>query len=364
MSVKIDRSDHKLEELRSKYSNMLFPQFDIKIDGRNIREQNAFVSSLNVETSTERADSFEFSVFNSFDVENNQFKWVDEFFKIGKPIEIAIGYEEAKETVFEGYITAVVFSFPEDDSPLVIVKGMDISFKMMKGIRSFSWSDKKYSEIASEIAAQYTSEKVIDATDTIYEIIEQSRSTDYQFMEWMADRCNYEFFITGRTLFFRKPHKSKTPVIEVDRKKHIISLSIEQDIGDQIGAITIRGWDHKKKTEFTEKVKTVNKIGSGQDGASIIRELIGSANTEYIYSNEMSQEAAKARAEAILNRENMKLVSGNGEVVGIPEIMAGKYMRISGAGPKLDKIYYITAARHVIDKYGYRTSFDLGGNDI
>lgn len=364
MPVKIDTSNHTLDELNTKYAKMLVPKFDIKIDGSNILDQNVLVSNLSVETSTDKADSFEFTAFNAFDLENNQFKWVDEFFKMGKPIEISVGYEDTRETVFDGYITGVAFSFQEDNSVLVTVRGMDISFKMMKGIRSFSWSDKKYSDIASEIAAKYTSKNVIDTTATVYEIVEQSRSSDYQFMAWMADQCNYEFFITGKTLFFRKPNNSKTPVIEVDREKHLINLSIEHDIGDQVGAITIRGWDHKKKTEFTEKVQTVTKIGSGQDGSSIIRELIGSDNTEYIYSNEMSQEAAKARAEAILNRESMKLVSGHGEVVGIPEIMAGKYMQITGAGPNLNKIYYITAARHVIDKYGYITSFQLGGNDI
>lgn len=364
MSLTIDQKDYKTDDIEKKYSGLRRPSFDILVDGNVLYDSDIYVSRVSVETSTQKADSFSFHVYNAYDFEESKFKWVDEYFTPGKSVEILMGYGDTKETVFEGIITSVSFCFQEEDGPEVVVNGMDISFKMMKGVKSFSWENKKYSEVVSEIAAGYASETMVDDTGIIYEVVEQSRITDYQFMAWMAEKSNFEFFITGKKLFFRKPHKSKKPEIGLEFGKYMISLQIDHDIGDQIGAVTVRGWDHKKKEEFQEKIQSVGKLGTGKDGPSIIRELVGNDTTEYIYSNETSQDSASKRAEMILGLASMRLVSGYGEWLGIPEIMAGKYIKLSGASPNLDKLYYIISSKHTIDESGYRTSFELGGNDI
>lgn len=364
MTLKIDQNDYKLEDIESKYTSFYTPNYDILIDGSSIKDLDAMVNRLTVETSTTKADSFTFHVFNAFDHEKSEFKWIDEFFTPGKSIEIKMGYGDTKETVFEGNITSVSFDFSDSDPPEVIVSGMDISFKMMKGTKSFSWEKKKYSEVVSEIATNYTSKTTVDTSEITYELVEQSRISDYQFIAWMAEKSNFEFFITGKNLFFRKPHKNKKPEIELKIGRYMISMELTQDIGDQIGAVTVRGWDHKKKEEFQQKMQDVDKLGSGKDGAAIIRELVGASTTEYYYSNEDSQDSAQKRAGFILNAKAMKLISGRGEWLGIPEIMAGKYLRLCGAGTKLDKLYYITSANHIMDEEGYRTSFEFGGNEI
>ncbi|HEX2927390.1 MAG TPA: contractile injection system protein, VgrG/Pvc8 family [Ruminiclostridium sp.] len=364
MSLKIDQKDYKIADFEKKYSGLRVPCFDVLVDGKKLYESDVLVDCVSVETSTQQADSFSFHVFNAYDCGESKFKWVDEYFTPGKSVEIQMGYDDTKETVFEGIITSVSFCFQEEDGPEVVVSGMDISYKMMKGIKSFSWENKKYSEVVSELAAGYTSDTTVDDTGITYEVVEQSRLTDYQFISWMAEKSSFEFFITGKKLFFRKQHKSKKPEIELEFGKYMLSLQIDHDIGDQIGAVTVRGWDHKKKEEFQEKIQAVEKLGSGRDGPSIIRKLVGADTTEYIYSNETSQDSAGKKAGMILNSTAMKLVSGHGEWLGIPEIMAGKYMKLSGASPNLDKLYYILSAKHTIDESGYRTSFELGGNDI
>lgn len=364
MAVKIDPKDYKLEDIESKYTSFYEPNYDILIEGTSIKTVDAMVEHLNVDTSTTKADSFTFHVFNAYNYKKRKFNWADKFFSPGRSIEIKMGYGETLETIFEGNITSVSFQFSESDCPIIVVSGMDISFKMMKGTKSFSWDKKRYSDVVREIAANYTSQTVIDNTEITYEAVEQSRTSDYQFITWMAERSNFEFFVTGKNLFFRKPHKNKKPEVELEIGNNMISLEINQDIGEQVGSVTVRGWNSKKKEEFQQKVQDVDKLGPGKDGAAIIRELVGASTTEYYYSNEESGDDAQKMAGFILNKAGMKLVGGRGEWLGIPEIMAGKYLKLSGAGANLDKLYYITSATHIMDEDGYRTSFELGGNEI
>lgn len=349
--------------LEEKYSNLSNPAYEIMINNKKLEDNPILLSSVEVDTSTTKADSFTLKVSNAFDNNENKFMWIEDFFTPGYEVEIKLGYGDVRETVFNGYITSVSFGFPGKECPEVIVSGMDASFKMMKGIKSFSWTNMKYSEVVENIASKYKFKaKTIEATEILYEIIEQSRMTDYQFIAWMAERSNFEFFITGKELFFRKPLKDKKPEIKLEVGKYKINLQVDQDIGDQVGAVTVRGWDHKKKEEFEDKVQDVEVGDYDKAGAEFIRELVGGDTTEYIYSNEDSKDSAGKRAKMILNSSAMNFITGKGEWCGVPEIIAGKYVKFSGAGENIDKLYYITSANHIMDESGYRTSFEFGGS--
>lgn len=345
-------------------TNIVKPTFDIIIDGTNTNEKGVVIESINVETSIKKADSFEFKVSNAFEYEELRFKWVEDFFTPGKPIEIKMGYDKENKTVFEGFITLVSFAYSDKGQAMVNVSGMDASIKLMKGKKSFSWEKKKYSDVVSEIAKQYSLKTVIDATEIEYEKVEQDRMTNYKFILTLAQQSNFEFFVKGKQLYFRKPHKDKNSVIELDLKKDSISFEVNHDLGDQIDTVVVRGRDHKNQKEFEGKAESIEKIGSGKDGATLLRELVGAKTTEYIYTTETSNDSAQKRAKQILDSIAMKLVSGRGEWLGNPDILSGKYMKLKGAGENLDKLYYVISSKHSMKVDGYFTTFEFGGNDI
>ncbi|HEX9062460.1 MAG TPA: hypothetical protein VF941_19990 [Clostridia bacterium] len=340
------------------------PTFDIIIENVDIKSKDVMVESVIVDTSILKADSFHFKVSNAFDQENSSYKWVDEFFVPGKPIEIKMGYDKKNKTVFEGFITLVSFDYTGKGEAVVTVSGMDASIKMMIGINSFSWEKKKYSDVVKEIAEKYSLSTAIDSTEIENEKVEQNRKTNYQFIRDLANRCNFEFFIKGKKLYFRKPHKNKDEIVNLDMRRDSISFEVNHDIADQVDTVVVRGWDNKKKEEFEEKAQNVEKIGNGKAGSSFVRKLVGLGTIQYIYSTENSRESAKHRAQLILDSIAMKLVTGKGEWIGSPEIIAGKYAKLDGAGQNLDKLYYIISSRHTMKETGYSTSFELRGNDI
>lgn len=363
--LSLDNKSCEFDTLAKKYRDFYAPFFKVFVDGRDLVTDGVGITSVKVDTSVETADAFSFDVCNAYDPVKKDFDWIDQYFSIGKNVEIKMGYTDKLETVFIGLITSVKFEFPPDNNPKVVVAGMNVAFKMMKGVKSRSWTEKKHSEVASTIAKEYVAKTEVDDTGVVYALIEQSRTTDYQFLSWMAQENNYEFFIVGKTVYFRKPHKNKTPVITLELGKNLRNLSIEIDIADQSAEIVARGYDEKKKEEIEGKSKAVNKLGSGsKTGPSILKEICGSNTKDYIYLNATSKEDAEGKATAVLNERAMKLISGSGESLGLPEIRAGKYIKLAGIGRNLSQVYYIRSATHTISDSGYFTTFTIGGNAV
>ena len=72
-----------------------------------------------------------------------------------------------------------------------------------------------------------------------------------------------------------------------------------------------------------------------------------------------TQQEADERAKAILEDRAQSFVTGEGECVGLPELLPDRNIRISGVGRAFSKTYYVTEATHSIDGKGYRTRFKV-----
>jgi phage protein D len=359
----LDNGQFTTDELEKKYREFFAPAFEILVDGSKLADGIA-ISILKVESSLDgTADSFFFQVTNAFDLVERDFLWLDNVFVLGKAVEIKLGYVDKLTTVFQGYITSVTADFADDATPNLLIRGMDMSYLMMKGSKSKSWAQKTYSDIAKEIAGTYGIKTKVDDTTTTYNTVSQNQMDDYHFIQYLADLVHYDFFIVGKTMYFRKPLTEMTPVVELQWGTMMRTLSIDMNIADQITEVTVRGWDNKELKVVEETATNVTKLGSNSKTGKDILKAQGTYK-EHVYTNIDSQDEAKTHAEALLNKRSMKLISGQGECIGIPEIRAGRYIKLSGIGVKLSQPYYIVSTLHVIDESGYVTRFQVGGNAV
>jgi phage protein D len=361
--LKLDSGQFTADGLDKKYKSFFTPSFEILVNGSKLGNE-VLITNIRVENSLEgSADSCLFHVTKVFDINTNDFLGLDDVFVLGKPVEISLGYEDKLVPVFQGYITSVTVEFSGDEPPGLLIRGMDMSYLMMKGSKSKSWSEKKYSDIVKDIAGTYGMKTKIDATATKYNTVSQNQIDDYHFIQYLAELVHYDFFVVGKTLYFRKPLTEMTPVVDLQYGSILYSLSIDMNIADQITEVTVRGWDNKELKVVEASATTVTKLGSNSKTGKDILAAQGSYK-EHVYTNIDSQEEAKTHAEAVLNKRSMKLISGQGECAGIPEIRAGRYLKLSGIGAKLSQPYYIVASTHVFNENGYVTRFQVGGNAV
>lgn len=362
--IKMD-DKYEFDELERKYRDFFAPAFEVIIDGTNLLAESIAIPSCSVDTTVDpKADSVTFIVTNSYDPVKRQFRWLDQYLELGKYVEIKMGYVDKLETVFYGIITSINFEYPEEDNPQLVIRGMDISFLMMKGIRSNSWKDKKHSEVAKIIGGRYVSKMLVDDTEDELKIVAQNALEDFHFLTYLAEENNFDFFIVGRTMHFRKAMKNKTPVVTLQFGKNLKRFSADVNLAKQVSQVIIRGWDESNGKVIEATSKEINKLGTNAKTGKDIVQVLGDFTKEYMYTNVDSLQEAQDKADAKLNKRSMELINGDGECLGIPEIRAGKYIEFTGLGDKFNQPLYLKSVTHTINVSGYMTSFNVGGNAI
>ncbi|WNR44086.1 phage late control D family protein [Paenibacillus roseipurpureus] len=363
MALQLETSTFTYDDLAEKYKDFYAPMYLIKVDGSKI-DDTITIDMMRVESSIDgTADSFAFRVADAYDITKNDFKYLTTF-TLGTTIDIGLGYVDKFTDVFSGQITSIEVEFPENGAPGLVIRGMDHSYLMMKGMKSRSWNKVKYSDVVTKIAKEYGLTTHVDATTTELPVLAQSQCNDYHFIQNLANLVNYDFFVVGKHLYFRKPLTAMSAVLTLEMGKTLRSVSIDMNLADQITGVSVKAWDNKELKVIEGESTSVTKLGSNSKTGKDILSAKGTY-VEQMFTNVLSVEEAKSYANAILNRRAMKLVSGTAECIGIPEIRAGRYIKLSGIGKKFDQTYYITGATHILDATdGYITRFQLGGNAV
>lgn len=354
--------------MEKKYLNFYAPAFEVIIDDKNILKEGVEITSVSVENSVEGADSFSFTINNAFDVVKKEFNWLDDYFSVGKRVEIKMGYADRLKSLIFGPITSVEVDFPAGGFPQVVIGGLDSSHLMMKGSACRSWDNVKDSEVVKKIAGQYKiSNLEIEETPIKHPKLVQDRESDFSLLTRLAARNGFEFFVLGKTLYFRDPAKRKEEILTLEWGKNLLSFSPRVNVSAQVSGIEARSWDAGSKQVIVGKAGIGDETGSDgglKSGGELARDVYGKEIVERLSCSVRSQEEAVLKAKTEYNQRVKKLLTGSGESIGIPDILAGGYIKLEGLGKKFSKTYYLTRTEHAVSGSGYQTTFSVEGKKL
>lgn len=364
-NLKLSSEKYAFDELETKYRKFIAPGFKLLLNNQDAVREGMAITSLSVETTaSEESDTVTFTIANAYNLVSRDFEWLDRLLVLGTTIEVHMGYTDRMTPLFFGYITSVEVEFLNGEAPRLTVTGMDLSFKMMRGRNAKMWSNKKVSDVVQELGQKYGANSFkIDATPKVIPSFPKKPENDFQFLQNLAESLNYEFFIVGKTLYFRKKNVNKTPLMTLAWGKHLMNFHVEQNIADQVTKVTVRSWDAKNQKVIEASSSDVNKIGTNSKTGPDLMKTLGEFE-EYLFLNVEDSQDAKEKAEAAMNERAMRLITGRGECIGLPEIRAGRYIKLDGLGKRLNQPYYIKSATHTMDESGYKTRFKVQGNAV
>ncbi|BEP29031.1 phage late control D family protein [Helicovermis profundi] len=364
-AFKIDKTKYDFMKLLKKYGDMGAPAFKVLIDGTDIvLKEYMAITKITVETNIDKADFVQFIVSNAYEVDKSSFKWTDKYFLPGKKVEIKLGYVDKFETVFIGVITSATFSIGENSTPNIIVGCMDKSFLMMKGKKYKLWTKMSYSEVVSKIAGNYKLTANVDKTELKYETIIQNFQTDYEFIMGLSKRSIREFFVSGDYLYFIDKYSSSASIITLGIGTDLVEFEYTMDIGEQLTSVEVNGYNNNKEV-LKYVAKDIKKIGSGKNTGISLLKKIDSGNASYILSDYVTtKKEAETFAKSILYNQSMKFISSHAKLLGIPELRAGRYIKVEGMWNAKEVLFYIKSCTHEFDYDGYVTLLDMEGNSI
>jgi Bacteriophage probable baseplate hub protein len=353
------------------YGDFYAPAYTVRVGGRDlVRDVLAAVSQVEVELKLRAASRFSFTIVDAYDHEYQFFRTGSGgdllgLLAFGADVEVCMGYGDAKSTprVVQGIVTEIGLSFPEGGSPELSVAGFDHGHRLVDGKNSRTWKDRRDSEVARELASFHNLGDAIEETKEKHPQIEQNQEGDWDFLEKLAKRNHFQLYVDeARQLHFHPPNDDASAAIELAYGKGLLSFKPEANIARQVSRVEVYGWDPRRKKAFVGKASAGEESGltgksAGQHLDAYVRDP-DKRPTLRVRQPCFSQSEADARAEAALNERAKEFLTGEGEVIGLPDVRPDRRIKLTELG-SFSKTYYVQEAVHKIDANGYRTRFKV-----
>jgi phage protein D len=367
------------------------PYFQIKV-GSNTLDQKVIHDILRVtyKDSLTEVDSFEFTLNNwdetkpGFDqVRGRSFKYSDEHrFDPGQTVELWMGYfgQDRLRLMLRGEITSLRPAFPASGPSTLVVSGLNSLHRLRGQQRTEAYVKMTDSEMAARIAQQLGLRLKPGPggapNETRHDYVLQDNQFDLIFLLERARRIGYDVFIEEKgqrgqsepsTLYFGPSDAVKRVTYELVYGASLIQFTPNLSTANQVGKVTVRGWDRrtKKPITYTATRQEIQTKGVGaQGGQSALEQSF--YNREEVIADQPVETEAEAKALAVRTLENISkdMVKGSGSTVGLPDLRSGCVLTIGGLGKRFSGHYFVTATTHTIDDSGYQTQFECRREEV
>lgn len=349
--------------LEKKYNNFKAPSCEIKVGSTKLLSgKDLFISELEVElTSGFEASGCRFEICAVYNPEKSDFSSDVSCLAIGEKLEIEVGYVK-RESVFNGYISDIKYSF-SGSSISITVLGMDAKGALMKSRRMEFFTEKTANAIVNKILGEspvsnYISGKVVDSCSEDEVPLRSHQMTDYELIVEQAQKNGFEFFILQGKAYFRKRKKVKSSIMTLEPGEALISANVTYSGQKLVNEFEIRSIDQEKGEMISGSASISGSFGKSKS------KLLGKSKQIFYEPGVKDANEAKARATARAEEAAESFGELTANMVGIPEIVPGRFIKVKKLADAVNGSYYINYVRHIIDEGGFYTEIRASRNSL
>ena len=358
-------------------SDYYAPDYFVEIKDQALdQETKGDVLDLKVILEKDNIGRFNFTI-NNWDDKRFAFKYSDsKTFDLGNEVHVKLGYVGSLVSVMRGIITSLAPQFPESGSPTLSVGCMDRMAKL-KGRKPKQGDQQKFVDMRDWEIAQVIAQRNglnFNATQDgpQRELVIQENTDDARFLIERASEIDFDCFIqtdpkTGKdTLNFIKPTDGRDGrpirVYEFEWGKSLMSFSPTLTAVDQVGKITVRGWDPrtKKPISYTATKDDLPDLGSGgASGPGVAETAMNDKQDVVVDRHVFSAEDAKRLAVSMLRKRANQFNTGSGQVIGLADLRPGDNVELKNLGTRFSGRYPVTKVEHSLGGSGFTTTFHV-----
>ena len=355
------------------------PAFEVKLQGRpQSQEVVRDILQVTYKDNLEELDSFEITI-NNWDADKLAFKYSDsDLFDPGKAVELWLGYHgrDRLRRMITGEITSLRPAFPADGPPTLAISGLNLLHRLRAKQESHSYVNMKDSEIAKQIAgrlglAEPRTDSGAVAKEEKHRYLFQDNQYDILFLWQRARSQGYDLFVEevqgGSRFYFGPSTDVRKITYRLTWGRSLIQFQPTLTTANQVGEVTVVGWDaeKKKKIEATAKRGDIPVRGVGERGGQAVIEQSFNQRKEVIADRPvLSEQEARTLAQETLSRIAKDMVKGSGSIVGLPDLRAGTAVEIDGLGDRFSGRYFVTSTTHTLGDSGYTTQFECRREEV
>lgn len=278
-----------------------------------------------------------------------------------------------------GEVTAVEIDHSFGQT-LTIVRGMDLSHRLMRGTKTMAYPEMMASDVVVMLLAESeVLPGIIEPTSNLYPWLSQANVSSWTFIQQLAALENYVAYTDGLGLF----NFCRMPVAEAGVPpaltyeipdvgtqlvlgKNLKNLRAVVSSAEQVPAVTVTGYDPMMTMPVIGPFPTIPSASQSLDPEVLPPAVAGEMGATPFFDASFpfdNEGAALSRAESIAADIAGSMAEVEGECIGNPMLSAGASVTIGMAGLPFDGYYICSAARHVFDpgNGGYSTWITVGG---
>lgn len=357
------------EALKKKYQDFAAPTVHILVDNVDITNiLKAQIADVSVQLSTEsQASGCSFNLVGEYAPENTAFKVTGGYtnLQIGAKVEVRLGYV-ITELVFYGLIVELEYVFENEDSaPYIHVECMDAMCLLMKQQNMALFTGRTVSDAVNTMFSQqpfssYIRGRKVDISLDREEMISNAMEDDFSFVSRYAAEIGYEFFIVRGKVYFRKtPGMSLTlMILGPDQGLRSAKLSL-RGTGLYHKAIVVGISPDNNEPVYGEHIMT----GVFSKGPQAYK-MMGTSEKIVFDQTATSTSDAMKKAKLMIKQAKNSFGRIECQCIGIPELVPGRHIRVTGLTPDAEKGCYLLKVSHTFNDSGFSTSFEARVDSI
>jgi phage protein D len=311
-------------------------------------------------------------------------------FEPGTELLLFLGYQGDTRLMMTGIITSVDVQFPESGHSKLVVSGLNILDRFRRQQYTWSWPDDGSATIRdSDVAlalgrapdeaqhrpgfnievriddAAHAAEPQLDNIfmNNQYPILflmERARARGYEVLLGEEEDENGK---VSQHLYFGPTRSLRDITYDLEWGKSLVSFHPTYSSSRQIFAVKVCGWDRAAKKAIAVRRTLDDLLGQPPQGNKLpnvdLVNVARTANREDIITSPPARSVkdAEDRGDAFLARAHQAMVEATGVTIGLPDLRAGRSVKISGTGRHFDGDYTVVSSTHTLNDSGYRTSF-------
>ena len=361
----MDQGSYTYAQLAKDHQDFIAPGFEIEVDGKALSPGKFTIPGVEVEISAAgTAGGCSFAIEGQYDFETS--KWVNDAAKLIKPgakLVVKGGYVKRKE-LFYGYVDDYALDFDSEGTPYIAVEGLDGLGYLMNMCGPIYAGEKKAKQIVqtilqkSQSAGYAKSITVGDLSDYEAPIIKE-QTDDWEFLNTLAERYGATLFAVGGELIYDNVVTKTSPILTLTVGRSIRRFTKRVSLAHQVGKVEVMGRDinHKAINGIASKVTAGGEGKTAAEWVSGLKDAVLRERSEFVRTQKECETLAQNR----LNSIAMNFVSGEGECIGLPELIPGRYLKIDGGDDHTNGTYFLTKVCHRFSLNGYTTTFEVKG---
>ncbi len=291
-----------------------------------------------------------------------------ETFRIGDVVQVSfVTADESAavdEVVFKGEVVAIGTEVSLDGQQLVI-DAFDNAYRLGPKVELRTFVDSTDGDILNTIAGDAglsldTSKAALSTAVVKHRF---QHGTNQELIEQICRRNGHTWKVVDDKLYVSQGAATTPAVVVLEWGLNLNRLSARYSTADHSDEVAVRGWDPASKQAITGNDTTIKKqfpsTPSITGGHSDVEGGRAAASVRSVVD---SQAEATDLAKGIARTMVATALSGDGEAIGNPKIVAGCKVEIKNlADDAWNGDYWVTTARHAWNDYQqYLTTFQFG----